>query len=266
MTPARTFVTQGMTTVSAPTLGNQKVVLTAHWSRMEGEDWDTLNKHLPKHASYLQSLSSQMESSRSYAAKDFQVFLPTEPVKVGDLWEVDAARAAAFLTQFHPGASHEGWPDGRGTYAVLRAVSPSHLEIDFRIHAQFKLPANSSLTPGQFAGRLLVNRAQGSVEYVAMKVPTDHVRNVNFEFRKPEHPGVGSVFASRMELVGGLLAEQEWTEEMEPDQARRLLVKRFYPFEEIEWVPFEQALEQARNTNRPVFALVIKGVLNDQSC
>lgn len=262
-------MTEGSLEVPSLELGSHPITLEASWEPFRGGDWENLDRHLHKQARYLQSLASGLEKRRTYKARDFALFLPPQDTKVGQVWALEAAKAVSFLTQLHPGASDQGWPYARGAFATLRAVSDTHLEVVFRIHAQFKLPANSSLTPGQFAGRIFIDRAQGAIDYFEIKVPTDNVRNVNFEFRNPDHPGVGSVFAPRMELVGGrpeLLEQTDWAEELEMARSRELLMKQYYAFEKLEWVPFEEALERSRDSGKPVFAIVIMGVLNDQSC
>ena len=49
-------------------------------------------------------------------------------------------------------------------------------------------------------------------------------------------------------------------------EADRRLAKVFYKALEIDWVPFDQVLAQARSRRRPIFALVSWGSIDDQSC
>ncbi|MEC9073252.1 MAG: hypothetical protein VX938_12760, partial [Myxococcota bacterium] len=73
----------------------------------------------------------------------------------------------------------------------------------------------------------------------------------------------------RMELVGGDQGSSEtigWDKEIGHEEGRRLLSSQFYAFQAIDWVPLERALERAQKRSSPIFAIVIKGVLDDQSC
>lgn len=267
-TPQTRLVDKGETPVSAPRLSDEPLVLKAEWEPFKGQDWERL-QYVPRAAEYLKSLSQDLVATRSHPGTDFSIFLPTGEARVGDIWAVDAAAVAEFATQLHPGATHEMRRDGVGCYAILRAQSEERLEIAFRAHVQFRLVENSSLTPGQFAGRLIVDRSSGRVAYFEMRVPTENVRNVNFEFNHLPRSTVGSVFTPRMELVGGdhaALASSSWREAKELDSARELLTERFYAFKAIDWVPLEQVLTRAREVDKPILVFVIEGVLDDQSC
>jgi len=208
------------------------------------------------------------EQRRTYKASDFSVFLPQQPVQVGDTWAVPRDEAAAFLKQIHPSATANLNMPGSGAFATLRARSGQHWDILFRVHAQFVLAPRIFLTPGQFAGRLILNPTEGTVEHVAFSVPTEHHTNIDIEVLTADQR-VGLAFVPRMELVGGDLESLQsiaWAEEIDHEQARRLLSAQFFAFQAIDWVPLERALEYAQRRNRPIFAIVIKGVLDDQSC
>jgi hypothetical protein len=72
-----------------------------------------------------------------------------------------------------------------------------------------------------------------------------------------------------MELVGGNFQAVEairWTEQIETAQALDRLGALFYKFKDIHWVPFEQALAAAKVQKKPIFAVVLWGALDDQSC
>ena len=49
-------------------------------------------------------------------------------------------------------------------------------------------------------------------------------------------------------------------------EARAKLKGSFYRFLDIQWVKPELAVEQAREQNRPILAIVMWGDLDDQSC
>ena len=133
----------------------------------------------------------------------------------------------------------------------MRARSGQHWDILFRVHAQFVLAPRVFLTPGQFAGRLILNPTEGTVDYVAFSVPTERHTNIDVEVLTGDR-AVALAFVPRMELVGGELASSEaiaWGEEMDHEEGRRLLSSRFYAFQAIDWVPLERALERAQKRN-----------------
>jgi hypothetical protein len=217
---------------------------------------------------------------RSYASKDFSAFMPPETITVpGRIWALDADRCAVFLKQFHAAPSTHMDSIGRrpgpdGAFAMLRAVSPTHLEVVFRIHAEFDLlPRQSNLpvvkawySPACFLGRLVVHRSAGNVEYFQLGVPTDKLMNVHVTSSNYDHD---LMRVDRMELVGGKLQSVEgirWAEQVDPAEAYAKLTKVFYKFKEIDWLPFDQALGAARSKKKPLFVVVLWGALDDQSC
>jgi hypothetical protein len=217
---------------------------------------------------------------KSYTERDFSGFLPAEKsATVGQLWALDPDRVAVFLKQFHPAPSLRLISEGKrpgpdGAFAILRAVSPSHLDVIFRIHAQFDLlPKPSRLplsevtyTPASFLGRLVLNRSAGTVEYFSLGVPTDKTMNVHVSASEYDH---NLIHVDRMELVGGNLQGVEgirWSEQVEAAQAHERLAGVFYKFKDIHWVPFDQALAAARAQKKPIFAVLLWGALDDQSC
>jgi hypothetical protein len=228
--------------------------------------------------------------TRSYSERDFSALLPPESIQhVGGLWAIDPAKAVIFLKQFHPQASPHSASIGRrpgpdGAFGILRGVSESHLDIAFRVHAEFELAPKSGYFPAQyvwytpacFLGRIIVNRKAGTIEYFRLGVPTDIVRNIHgtvLTAPDEQHPDGYRVYqfmrADRMELVGGHLPgmnELRWTEEIDPGKAHDTLAKIFYKFKEIDFVPFSQVQVIARQQNKPIFAFVALGALDDQSC
>lgn len=228
--------------------------------------------------------------TRSYSERDFSPLLPPEGVTTaGRVWALDPARVAVFLTQFHPAVSAHSASVGRrpgpdGAFAVLQGVSPSHLDILFRAHAEFELaPAPGPFpathvwyTPASFLGRVVVNRQAGAVEYFRLGVPTDLARNIHgtvLTAPDPDHPEGYRVYqflrADRMELEGGSvrgLGTARWTDQIDTLAAYDKLAKVFYKFKDIDFLPFPEALAAARARGRPIFAFVALGALDDQSC
>ncbi len=208
---------------------------------------------------------------KNYSTTDFQVFLPPSTANVGDIWELDPKGILPFLCQFHPGATTEITIFSRRTHrsegskACLRAISPNYAEIVFRIHAQFVLDASGvRLLPAQFAGRLVLDRKEGVVVAFSLALPS---RNSNVDvnaFRAAD-----MAFIPRMELStlsNTPIHEIAWETAITEEKACKKLATAFYKFAEIEWTPIEDTVKLAKETNRPIHALVLFGALDDESC
>ena len=66
------------------------------------------------------------EPEKQYPASIFQAFLPSEPVSVGECWQIDEANALELLKQLHPNPSldlHINNGDSYGLWACLRAYN-----------------------------------------------------------------------------------------------------------------------------------------------
>jgi hypothetical protein len=225
---------------------------------------------------------------QTYTARDFSALLPASVGEVGQLWKMDADKLAGFLKQFHPHPSMHLTAPGRragpdGAIAILRAASPSYLDIAFRVHAEFYLtpddwpaelpPIGAWYTPAFFTGQILVNTQAGAVEHFRLELPTDKALNVHLTvdasrlgYKVQAHD---IVRVERMQLTGGdskRLEKVRWVKELNPTDAQVRLAKAFYKFEEIDWVPVDQALARARSLGRPIFAIVSWGSFADQSC
>jgi hypothetical protein len=226
-------------------------------------------------------------SEEIYTEHDFSAFLPETVGDVGQLWALDPARIKKFLKQFHPRASLELVSPGRragpnGAFAILRAVSPSYLDIVFRIHAEFYLtpedwdplaPIDAWYSPAYFSGSVLVNKRSGTVDYFRLGLPTDKALNVHLTVAAPRMgyrtESHDIVRVERLELSGGeegRAANIRWERALAPGEALGRLARIFYKSLEIDWLPFDQVLAQARGRNRPIFAIVSWGALDDQSC
>jgi hypothetical protein len=267
--------------------GHTSMEVTADWSPV-GTGRDELHKKLhPKLYAWFTGLHPD-ERRRKYTEHDFSAFLPKTVGEVGQVWALDNDKIESVLKQFHPKASLHPVAAGRragpdGAFAILRADSPSHLEIAFRIHAEFYLtpedwPADQPLfrawyTPAYFFGRLLINKQNGTIEYFRLEVAKEKALNVHLTVVAQ---GIGDtrqahdiVRVEHMELTGGDSAQVEknaWTKELTPAEAYARLAQTFYKFLDIEWLPFDQVLAQARKQNKPIFAIVSWGSFDDQSC
>lgn len=207
------------------------------------------------------------EPTRRYGQEDLSLLLPPDGARLGTVWKLPEREMMRFLSQLHPEPTSLLNIDGGGAYAVLRARSDSHLDVAFRLHAQFVLADNIYLTPAEFAGRVVFAPGEGRVEYLEMRVPADHANNISVEVHRDDsRTGLG--FTPEMGLSGGdpSALEQEWAEQIDINEARLALSRKFFAFQEISWVPLEQALGEAGRQGKPIFAVVIEGVLDDQSC
>jgi hypothetical protein len=129
---------------------------------------------------------------RDYSARHFSAFMPTESglTTVGETWALDLPRVSQFLTQFHPAVSLHINSTGRlagpnGGFAILRAVSPTHAEVAFRMHAEIEPEPGVYFTPAHFSGTLLINKQTGMVERFQLGIPTDEALNATLTVALP---------------------------------------------------------------------------------
>ena len=195
----------------------------------------------------------------------FRVFLPNEPVAVGDLWQIEEASVLELLRQLHPNPNldmHNDSGDSCGLWACLRAYNDRFADITFRIHAEFKLEGGW-FTPSQFTGTLIIDRIERRVVFFAMYVPKG---TVNFDIN---WKGADAGFCSQMELRAGMqdvLQAAEFTESITQEEAKCALILHFYESERVNWVPPDEALEMAQAQQKPIHAISIDGPLADESC
>ena len=102
------------------------------------------------------------EPEMDYPASAFQSFLPTESVSVGDVWQIEETGVLELLRQLNPEPNldmHIDSGDSRGLWACLRAYNDRFADIQFRIHAEFKLDSGW-FTPSQFTGNIIIDRIE----------------------------------------------------------------------------------------------------------
>ncbi len=261
--------------------GDFSVELTAAWEPLT----DTVYKFEQTYP-LLRDLTPA-EPAASHTADAFRPFLPPGPVEVGQTWPFDARAALPFLRQFHSGVTHRmhhGHASGMaapGAWAVLRASGPRFAEVLLRVHADFLIdgsgaPETSSwLTPAQFAGRMLIDREQGTVVSFELALP-DSSANVDLNMSD------GSGFSAdigrfpRMELSGGSRHESSaqpvtderlgFTGSVSVTDARTALRREFYPFASIDWLELGEALRVSKETDKPLHVIALFGSLSDESC
>jgi hypothetical protein len=224
--------------------------------------------------------------TKTYTERDFSRFLPAKELDaVGQMWALDLEKVSEFLKQFHPAPSMRLIAKGRragpdGAFAVLRAVSATHLDVLFRVHAEFdvlpnfekgrSLVSEAWYSPGSFLGRMVINRKEGTVEYFRLGVPTDLRYHVHVSVAsKDQTDGHGWMRVDFMELISGTSASIDnlrWDEQIETADAHERLAKIFYKFKQIDWVAFDGIQEAARAKKKPIFVVAAMGALDNQTC
>lgn len=256
------------------------VSVQAYWDPI-ADSFSNLPNKSPQHAALCDL--SPTHPVREYGAKAFKVFLPTSSVEMGDVWALDSEGVVPFLHQFHPGATTTLTHGEEGAFACLRAISSDYAEIVFRIHAEITLASLADFDGewqgermqddwmdaarfilSQFAGRLVLNLKSGAIRSFSLALPA---RNSNVDFNSFEECDM--LFVPRMELVAadvGDQAEIAWEDSMTAEEARKKLELKFYRFAEIDWLPIDEAIVQAKVTHRPIHAILVWGAFDDESC
>ena len=248
----------------------------AHWEPIADSTF-RMHKAFPEHVELFDLAPNQ--PVKEYRTDAFSAFLPPSTVGVGDVWELDANSVVSFLHQFHPGATADLGYGEEGAFACLRACSSDYAEIAFRIHAEFTLKSaayqewqeenderesEARFIPSQFAGKILVNLKSGTVRAFSLALPA---RNSNVDLNA--YGGADMVYVPRMELLATDETDQDeiaWDAAITTEEARRMLALKFYKFAEIDWLPIDEAVVQAKATNRPIHAILVWGCLDDESC
>jgi hypothetical protein len=204
------------------------------------------------------------QARREYAAEDWRRLLPEGPVEIGAVWSLDAEDVLPFVRQLHATATLEQHhPHSvEGARCLLRALSDDYVEVLLRVHPSFPLSQKHSfLTPAQLQGRLLLERRTGRVQSFSLALPP---RNSNAVILMS--PSADIVFIPRLELSGGTPPEDIlWSEEVPLEQAHEI-VRWSYPFMDIPWLPWSEALDVAEIDEKPLHVVVLFGSLDDESC
>ncbi len=211
------------------------------------------------------------EPEKQYPSSVFQAFLPSEPVSVGECWQIEEEGVLTLLRQLSPSPQLEleiGGEESYGLWTCLRAYNDAFAEILFRIHAEFVLE-KGWFAPSQFAGHLVIDRLEKRVAAFKMHVPE---ATLNFDVRWRIREGLRASdigFCPQMELCTGaqdVLQDAKFTEAIIQREASQALMLHFYKAAQINWVPLEEALEMAPAQQKPIHAVSVNGPLFDESC
>ena len=261
---------------------SENIPVQAHWDPIENTannlHWATEEKFNRSKAQWQEPVDMTWEQwltlfnpgpaqpLKNYSTTDFQVFLPPSTANVGDVWDLDPDGMLPFLRQFHPGATMNLRHGQNGAKACLRALSPEYVDIVFRIHARFILDTSigAYFRPAQFAGHLVINLKRGTICQWTLSLPR---RNSNVDMGAFTSRDLG--FVPRMELRS--LSESQpksiaWETAITVEEVGKKFQNVLYKFTEIEWTPIEDAVELAKASNRPIHAVLLFGVLDDESC
>ncbi|RKU20518.1 hypothetical protein C6500_08720 [Candidatus Poribacteria bacterium] len=248
----------------------------AHWEPIADSTF-RMHQMFPEHIELFDL--SPTQPIKEYQTDAFNAFLPLSTVTVGDVWELDANSIVSFLHQFHPGATADLGYGEEGAFACLRANSSDYAEIVFRFHAEFTLKSavyqewqaendegesEARFIPSQFVGKVLINLKNRTVRTFSLALPA---RNTNVDLNA--YGGADMVFVPRMELLAADEADQDeisWDAALTTEETRRALELKFYKFAEIDWLPVDEAVTQAKASNRPIHAILVWGCLDDESC
>lgn len=272
--------------------GKTNLEVTARWTPV-GRGRDHLEANVPQEIYALFTDLSPAVPIRVYTEHEISPLLPETFEAPGQIWKIRPDSVARILRQFHPRPSLQLVAGGRragpdGAFGLLRAVSPTHLDIVLRIHAEFDVAQNVWFTPACFWGQITIDKGTGTVEYFRLWVPTDNPLNVHLTVAESTPKGstkpeifreiqIGDfvnnkrdiVRVEQMELVSTNRDRSEaldWSDSIEMDSAKHQLKKSFYTFASINWVPWDQALTLASDQHKPILAIVLWGALDDQSC
>jgi hypothetical protein len=168
-----------------------QVVVTASWSRTGTGRASTLGYVPPQFHEPFRNLRAA-NLRQTYASSDFSAFLPADEnlASVGSMWTLDLPGIQQILQQLHPAVSMTTRSTGRlsgpdGGVGIVRAASPTHAEIAFRVHAELNLEPGVYYTPAHFSGHLIVNRKSGSVEHFEIGIPAESTLNVTLTIALP---------------------------------------------------------------------------------
>ena len=213
------------------------------------------------------------EPEKNHPLSVFHSFIPIESVSVGECWEIEKSGVKKLLQQLHPNPNldmHLDSGDSQGLWACLRACNQRYADIQFRIHADFRLK-DGWFTPSKFIGNLIIDRLEEEIAFFKMYVPEGTVNfDVNWKRDKDDPYAITDAgLIQRMELHAGTQENSqniEYALHITEDEATRILNTQFYKSEQINWVRPEQAVELAEEQSKLIHVISVDGPLADEAC
>lgn len=214
------------------------------------------------------------EREKEYDSSVFHAFIPNDPVGIGECWQIQENGAMELLRQLNPNPNldmHINIGDSAGLWACLRAYNDQHAHIVFRIHAEFQFE-DGWFTPSHFAGDMIIERTKGDVVYFQQYVPERRWFDVNWKKHKdePNHfYSTASGICPKIELNSGkriTVLDSEYALSITQEEAEEKLIKLFYKSQQINWIPFEDAVKIAKEQKKLIHVLSIDGPLDDEAC
>lgn len=171
-----------------------------------------------------------------------------------------------------------------------------------RIHAEFQLSEPPDFpfwfSPGQFTGHIILSKdathvrdfrlfvpnhrslnvdmewLYGASESSSMEVDIGYIPQMELEATGPSVPSVildedGNMIDSHLpsgEPLQFVFEEINWQQELNWEEAAQRLEVAMYPFKKVTYLPFTEAFNQAKATNKLVHSILLWGALDDQSC
>lgn len=259
--------------------GGAQLEVTGEWNAISAGD-NLRGRIRPELYQRIKGMTLAQESV-TYDAEAFSAFLPVEFESLGHTWSIDLRGMQTFLKQFHPQALVRLESFGRviannGGFATLRAISANYYDIMFRLHAEFRLSKGVWYTPAYMLGHVVIDRNNGSVAYFQMENPVDVSRtshsslNGHVTVRLDKETTYHDFLRTDpMWIAGGdasLIDSVAWEESLPLDETAHALGNQFFRFLNINWVPPLEALAIAEAEKKPIFAIVLEGALDDQTC
>lgn len=196
------------------------------------------------------------------------------------------------LSMFHPRPFLMMRFGPQGSLACVRAYNKHYIDIVFRIHAEFQLNEAPRypfwFTPAQFTGNLVVSRDFKRLLSFNLYVPTTKKLNVDMEWMEgvdsmvvdigfmpemsisstgpSEIPKVWPFRDHRVPAGPSGVDTIQWTQEIPLDTAISNLEKKFYPFKQVKYYNFTDAVKQAQKEDKLIHCILLWGALDDQSC
>ncbi|HIF41752.1 MAG TPA: hypothetical protein EYQ74_11715 [Planctomycetes bacterium] len=259
--------------------GGTQLEVTGEWDAISAGD-NLRGRIRPELYQRIKEMSLAQESV-TYEAEAFSAFLPVEFETLGHTWSIDLRGTKTFLKQFHPQPLVRLESFGRviannGGFATLRAISADYYDIMFRLHAEFRLSKGVWYTPAYLLGHVVIDRQNGRVAYFQMENPVDVSRtshsslNGHVTVRLDKETTYHDFLRTDpMWIAGGdasLIDSVAWEESIPLDETAHALGNQFFRFLNINWVSPLEALAIAEAEKKPIFAIVLEGALDDQTC